>query len=312
MPAPALTLAAMMLYAQSDQPASPPDEQDIRLVQPSDLPPNFVRGLADHLDRQYARAEQDVEIERLGALLGTWDVDFRLIVSGREFSFARGVGHVDRALGGRGIRTDVTGSITLPGLDLPYAGTGFIRWNADAERYESAWSDALRADLMHRTGTLADGVLSLESVVDGTAIRTDYRLGDPDAIEMRTYQRPAQAEAFVLTGRTVYTRRQPGPELPTYVCFLHPTRPEMAVSGPTNDEQRALAGHVSHIRDATNAGTIVLAGPTTVEPYTGLVIFRARDDDAAAAFMNADPGVAGGIFRARVAPLRMSFRGFDR
>lgn len=71
------------------------------------------------------------------------------------------------------------------------------------------------------------------------------------------------------------------------------------------DADRASVGvHFQRLKAATEAGTVILAG-RTAEPLDrtfGLVVFEAPDDDAARAFMDADPTVASGVMTATLHP----------
>ena len=95
------------------------------------------------------------------------------------------------------------------------------------------------------------------------------------------------------------------PSASEYVCFLEPGRPEMPTD-PTEREQRLIGEHFAYLQDLTERGVGVLAGRTTDAPFVGLFVFRAESDEAAEALVGVDPGVAAGVFVARVRPFRVA------
>ncbi len=97
-------------------------------------------------------------------------------------------------------------------------------------------------------------------------------------------------------------------EQPTFVYFIHPARAGF-IESPTADEQAAVGKHFAYLKSLTEQGVVLLAGPGTDPPYTGIVIFRAADRTRAVAVMNADPAVRAGVFHARLSPLRLSLVG---
>lgn len=89
-----------------------------------------------------------------------------------------------------------------------------------------------------------------------------------------------------------------------YIYMLKVTRPEMLTEGPTIDEEQALDRHFRYLQEQLTAGRVILFGrtQTTHDATFGLVIFEASDDDAAEAFMQADPALAEGCMSAEVYP----------
>jgi uncharacterized protein YciI len=67
-------------------------------------------------------------------------------------------------------------------------------------------------------------------------------------------------------------------------------------------EHATLQRHVSYLKDAAMAGTVILAGRTREDfPVTfGLVVYRALDEKAAWDFMAADPAVLAGMMTAEL------------
>jgi uncharacterized protein YciI len=97
-------------------------------------------------------------------------------------------------------------------------------------------------------------------------------------------------------------------ETTEWVCFLEPSRAGMP-SGPTAEEAAAVGEHFAYYQRLLGEGVLVLAGRTQEPPFVGLFVFRAKDRPAAEAIVAADPGVARGVFRARVQPYTVALLG---
>jgi len=95
--------------------------------------------------------------------------------------------------------------------------------------------------------------------------------------------------------------------MPEYIYIIHPFRHGFFES-PTPQEAAIIDEHFEYLESASRAGTVILAGPCTDDTF-GLVIFRAADDDAANAFMFADPSVSNNVMIAELHPMRISVRG---
>lgn len=98
------------------------------------------------------------------------------------------------------------------------------------------------------------------------------------------------------------------PPDPHYIYYIHPVR-EGFITEPTPDESRKVGAHFEYLKKLMGEGTVLLAGPSTDPPYTGIVILKAKDREAAEAIMNQDPAVRGGVFRARLSPIALSLVG---
>ena len=87
-----------------------------------------------------------------------------------------------------------------------------------------------------------------------------------------------------------------------YVLRLPPRLHQQAAWTP--DDQRAVSAHFEHLKQATAAGQVILAGRTgePLDQTFGLVIFEAADEAAARRFMQADPAVAAGVMSATLHP----------
>jgi uncharacterized protein YciI len=100
----------------------------------------------------------------------------------------------------------------------------------------------------------------------------------------------------------------PPASLETFVCFLHPTQ-DGFIEAPTEEEQASVGEHFQRLKMLTEQGVVLLAGPSTDPPYTGIVILQAENRAEAGELMNADPAVLAGVFRARVSPMRLALVG---
>jgi uncharacterized protein YciI len=78
----------------------------------------------------------------------------------------------------------------------------------------------------------------------------------------------------------------------------------------TDADNATIGRHFQHLKDATAARKIVLAGRTT-EPGDrtfGLVIFEAADETAARTFMESDPAVVAGLMTATLHPFTIALQ----
>lgn len=82
----------------------------------------------------------------------------------------------------------------------------------------------------------------------------------------------------------------------------------MLLEGPTPDEAEAVDAHFDYLARGVDDGRVLLAGRTTEadDRAFGICIFRARDREAAQAFVDADPAVAAGVMRAELFAYRVA------
>ena len=91
---------------------------------------------------------------------------------------------------------------------------------------------------------------------------------------------------------------------PQFIYVLHLVPRLHDASAWTDLDQIAVSRHFAHLSAAKDGGTLILAGRSS-EPYDktfGLVIFEADGEDAARAFMEADPAVVAGVMTATLHP----------
>ncbi len=95
--------------------------------------------------------------------------------------------------------------------------------------------------------------------------------------------------------------------MPEYLYLIHPYRHGF-FDAPTPEEEAFLDEHFAYLKQATEAGIVLLAGPCLDETF-GLVVFRAKNDEAANAFMLNDPSVHANVMMAELHPFRASLTG---
>ena len=111
--------------------------------------------------------------------------------------------------------------------------------------------------------------------------------------------------------------RSRGDKMKEYLYLIRPVRPELLTDGPTAQEREYLGKHFSYLQKLTDEGVVILAGRTlNTDPSSfGIVIFLAKDDEAAERIMNDDPAVHGGVMTAELFPYSvalMTKRRFDK
>jgi len=76
----------------------------------------------------------------------------------------------------------------------------------------------------------------------------------------------------------------------------------------TDADHAAVESHFNRLKEATDRGQVVLAG-RTAEPLDktfGIVVFEAKDQEAASEFMNSDPAVVAGVMTAELHPFSVA------
>jgi len=95
--------------------------------------------------------------------------------------------------------------------------------------------------------------------------------------------------------------------MPDYLYLLHPYR-DGFFEAPTEQENKVMQEHFEYLQKATQAGTIVLAGPCLDDTF-GLVVFRSENDETARIFMLNDPSVQKNVMMTELHPLHISLIG---
>lgn len=101
------------------------------------------------------------------------------------------------------------------------------------------------------------------------------------------------------------TPRAETPNKDGWVYLLRLTRPDI-FDNATEAELAAFRGHAEYLRDLTQKGVVIVAGPITDELAMGIVVFEAPNESAARDLMLGDPGVSGGVFTSELHPMRLS------
>jgi uncharacterized protein YciI len=92
-----------------------------------------------------------------------------------------------------------------------------------------------------------------------------------------------------------------------YIYLIHPFR-DGFYEQPTSEENSVMEAHFQYLEQATEAGIILLAGPCLDDTF-GVIIFRAKNDESARAFMFNDPSVKKNVMMAELHPMRVSLKG---
>ena len=95
--------------------------------------------------------------------------------------------------------------------------------------------------------------------------------------------------------------------MPDYIYLTHPLR-DGFFEQPTPQESATMDEHFQYLQKATETGTVILAGSCLDETF-GIVIFHAKDEAAARAFMFADPSVKQNVMMTELHPLCISLKG---
>ncbi|MDH3730991.1 MAG: YciI family protein [Acidimicrobiia bacterium] len=90
--------------------------------------------------------------------------------------------------------------------------------------------------------------------------------------------------------------------------FLPGDRPALATDPEawTPEDERVSTEHFERLRQAAADGTVVLAGRSQDGIGPAVVIFEAASQEEAQAFMEADPFLSSGLFRASLHPFRVA------
>lgn len=95
-----------------------------------------------------------------------------------------------------------------------------------------------------------------------------------------------------------------------FVYMIRPARGLDFLENPTPEEEQAMSAHFAYLKAATEAGTVLMAGPCIAGADTfGLVVLRVESESAAQAFMDGDPSVQAGVQNAKLYPFRLSLWG---
>ena len=91
-----------------------------------------------------------------------------------------------------------------------------------------------------------------------------------------------------------------------WIYFIHAPREDFAAT-MTPEEQAVWGEHVQLLTRRLEEGSLILAGPTLGKVNTGICVFEAPDEDAARAYMDADPTISSGIANGELRPFSAAF-----
>ncbi len=95
--------------------------------------------------------------------------------------------------------------------------------------------------------------------------------------------------------------------MPEYIYIIHPFR-EGFFEAPTSLEVTTMDEHYQYLKEAADAGVVLLAGPCLDDTF-GIVILQAENEAYAREFMLKDPSVQKNVMMAELHPLKVSLRG---
>jgi len=92
--------------------------------------------------------------------------------------------------------------------------------------------------------------------------------------------------------------------MPEFIYLIHPFRHEF-FENPTPQEDAVMDAHFEYLKQATEQGMVLLAGPCLDETF-GVVVLTADNETKAREFMLNDPSVKSNIMMAELHPMRVS------
>jgi uncharacterized protein YciI len=95
--------------------------------------------------------------------------------------------------------------------------------------------------------------------------------------------------------------------MPDYLYLIHPFR-DGFFEQPTPDENIIMEEHYQYLKQATEAGTVLLAGPCLDNTF-GIIVFHAESNESAHTFMFNDPSVKKNVMMAELHPIYISLLG---
>ena len=93
-----------------------------------------------------------------------------------------------------------------------------------------------------------------------------------------------------------------------FLITLRPVQPEAAAG---DAEKARITAHFEYLRTLREQGRLILAG-LTAEPYSEVLIIKARDGAEAERMLVADPAVRGTVFRSELRPFQIVVVGAAR
>jgi uncharacterized protein len=105
-----------------------------------------------------------------------------------------------------------------------------------------------------------------------------------------------------------YGQTQTPAKLSQFICVLHVVPRLYDENAWTKDDNATVEKHFTRLKEAADRGQVILAGRTaeSLDKTFGILLFEAKDQEAAAEFVKEDPAVAAGLFTAELHPFSVA------
>jgi uncharacterized protein len=93
-----------------------------------------------------------------------------------------------------------------------------------------------------------------------------------------------------------------------FICVLRVIPRLYDDSAWTKDDNAVVEKHFARLKEAADRGEVILAGRTaeSLDKTFGILVFEAKDQEAASEFVKEDPAVAAGLFTAELHPFSVA------
>jgi uncharacterized protein len=97
-------------------------------------------------------------------------------------------------------------------------------------------------------------------------------------------------------------------KLKQFICVLRVVPGKYDQNTWTKEENAAVEKHFDRLKQAVDAGLVILAGRTaeSLDKTFGIVVFEAKDQETASEFIKQDPAVAAGLFTSELHPFSVA------
>ena len=97
-------------------------------------------------------------------------------------------------------------------------------------------------------------------------------------------------------------------KLKQFICVLRVAPGKYDQNTWTKEENAAVEKHFDRLKQAVDAGLVILAGRTaeSLDKTFGIVVFQAKDQETASEFMSQDPAVVAGLFTSELHPFSVA------
>ena len=105
-----------------------------------------------------------------------------------------------------------------------------------------------------------------------------------------------------------FGQNQPAAKLPQFICVLRVAPGRYDENTWSKEDNAAVEKHFNQLKEAAERGQLILAGRTSesLDKTFGIVVFEAKDQEAASEFVKEDPAVAAGLFTAELHPFSVA------